>query len=329
MMRGSIFVTGANGFIGRAIMDRHAREGGEARGVDIHADPARGVIAGDVANPADWSGHARGCDILVHCAAIVSMGATWDEYRRVTVQGTRNAVEVARDAGCRRLIHISSIAAGGWQLTDAADENSPVWVGEEYRYGAAKAASEHVVLAAHASGEIEAVILRPGDVYGPAARVWVDMLLAMCQTDSLTLPDKGRGMFAPLYIDDLVAAVELAVNVPDAAGHIFTITGDEWLPAASFIASHRRWAGRKGAPPSLPFAAALAAAERGQDPEGPDMVRLFARSGRFSIDKARSILGFTPNTSFAEGMALCEAHLLATGAISAPLSDAFSEGSLA
>ena len=322
MMPSKVFITGANGFIGRAVAERFVRHGIEVRGVDIEADTERGIVAGDIADPDVWRNHTLGCDLVIHCAAIVSMSATWNDYRRVTVQGTRNAIEAASNAGCRRFVHISSIAAAGWQLPENADEHWPAWVGDEYRYGVAKAASEHVVLAAHASGEIEAVILRPGDVYGPSARVWIDLVLAMCREDSLVLPRLGEGMFAPLYIDDLVDAIELSVTTPEAAGQIFNITGDEWLSAAEFISWHRRWAGRSGPPPvvTLEDAFSQAVSAYAQTPHGAesgdDLVRLFARTGTLSIEKARLILGYQPKVTFAQGMARCEAHLRANGILS-------------
>lgn len=307
-----VFITGAGGFIGAAIGDRYRSLGVEVRGMDLIADPSRCIISGDVTNPAEWAYHATGCDLFLHCAAIVSMTASWEDYTSVTVHGTRGAIDVARGAGARRFLHLSSIAAGGWRVPNDTDERWPVLIGEEYRYGVAKAASEHTVLAAHASGELPCVIVRPGDVYGPGARVWVELILQMCRSGNLVLPDNGAGMFGPVYIDDLVDGILLAASLDDALGNIFTLAGHEWITVAEFFSFHWRWAGRGGAFPSVPLASALMAPVDATATEsGPDLVRLLARQGSFSIGKARTILGYNPKVSLAEGMRRSEEWLRA------------------
>ena len=69
----SVFVTGALGFIGRAVADRFQRDGAVVRGVDIRADLERDVVAGDVSEPGPWQDHAAGCDLVVHTAAVQSL----------------------------------------------------------------------------------------------------------------------------------------------------------------------------------------------------------------------------------------------------------------
>ncbi|MFN8164365.1 MAG: NAD(P)-dependent oxidoreductase [Solirubrobacterales bacterium] len=67
-----VFVTGALGFVGRALVERYRAAGAEVRGVDRIADPELGVLAGDVLDAAGWSGQMSGSDVVVHTAAVVS-----------------------------------------------------------------------------------------------------------------------------------------------------------------------------------------------------------------------------------------------------------------
>ena len=60
-----VFITGASGFIGRALCERYAADGHEVRGCDLVADPARDVVAGDVAQPGPWQDHAAGSDLVI------------------------------------------------------------------------------------------------------------------------------------------------------------------------------------------------------------------------------------------------------------------------
>jgi nucleoside-diphosphate-sugar epimerase len=321
----SVFITGASGFIGRRLLERYKALGAEVRGMDLHADPANNVIAGDLTRPEQWAEHARGCELFINTAAVVSLAADWQLYREVSVQGVRNCLDVAIAGGAKRFVQFSSIAALGWNYPEQADERCDVVIGEHYRYGVAKGASEHLVLAAHAAGEIPCTVVRPGDVYGPGSRAWLSEPLKMARSGALILPNGGSGRWTPVYIDDLLDGVLLAAGLPEAAGQIFHISASESVSCREFFSNHWRWAGRQGAPRSLPLWLALALtgliwrANRllgRQDEVTPDTMYMFARTGGISIDKARRLLGYAPKVDLAEGLRRSEAWLRETGQLS-------------
>lgn len=321
----SVFITGANGFIGRALMQRYRDLGCEVRGMDLKADPAWNVVAGNLAEPQAWAGHAKGCELFINTAAVVSLSAEWELYRAVSVQGVRNALDAAIAGGAKRFVQYSSIAAMGWDYADGADEKWPVVIGEQYRYGVAKGASEQLVLAAHAAGEIDCTIIRPGDVYGPGSRAWLVEPLKMAKAGQLILPQGGSGTFTPVYIDDLLDGTMLAAGLPEGAGQIFILWGGEKISCRDFFAHHWRWAGRKGHPPSLPLAVALKLTRAiwtinrklGRPGEvTPDTMLMFARKGGFNGAKARRILGFSPKVNLVEGFKRSEGWLREIGALS-------------
>lgn len=318
----SVFITGASGFIGSALMKRYRDLGCEVRGMDIKADPSRNVVAGNLIEPSAWAAHAQGCDLFINTAAVVSLAADWSLYRDVSVQGVRNALDAAIAGGAKRFVQYSSIAAMGWNYPDGADEKMPAIIGDQYRYGVAKGNSEHVVLAAHAAGEIECTVVRPGDVYGPGSRAWLIEPLKMARAGQLVLPDRGRGVFTPVYIDDLLDGTMLAAGLPQAAGHIFILWGGEKISCREFFGHHWRWAGRKGYPPSLPLKAALLLTRSiwminrrlGRAGEvTPDTMLMFARRGGFNGDKARRLLGFSPKINLDDGFRHSEAWLREIG----------------
>ncbi|TJY62273.1 NAD-dependent epimerase/dehydratase family protein [Sinimarinibacterium sp. CAU 1509] len=321
----SVFVTGANGFIGRALMTRYRALGCEVRGMDLRADREWNVVAGDLTAPATWSGHAGGCELFINTAAVVSLAADWPTYRDVSVQGVRNALDAAIAGGAHRFVQYSSIAALGWDYPDGADEKTPVVIGDEYRYGVAKGASEHVVLAAHAAGEISCTIIRPGDVYGPGSRAWISEPLKMAQAGQLILPNGGQGLFTPVYIDDLLDGTMLAAGLTEGAGQIFILWGGEKISCREFFARHWHWAGRKGYPPSLPLPIALQLTRAlwhlnrrlGRANEAtPDAMLMFSRKGGFNGNKARRLLGFAPKVKLDEGFRRSELWLKETGVLS-------------
>ncbi|MGJ7513734.1 NAD-dependent epimerase/dehydratase family protein [Pseudomonas baetica] len=320
----SVFITGASGFIGRALAARYKALGAQVRGMDLVADPANDIVAGDLTRPQAWAGHAKGCELFINTAAVVSLSACWKQYRDVSVQGVRNCLDVAIVGGAKRFVQFSSIAALGWDYQGDADERSDVVIGSQYRYGVAKGASEHVVLAAHAAGEMECTIVRPGDVYGPGSRAWLTEPLKMAKAGALVLPNGGEGIFTPVYIDDLLDGVMLAAGLPQAIGQIFHISASQAVTCKTFFSNHWRWAGRSGSPRTLPLGVAVAITRvlwgmnrllKKHSEVAPDTLYMFARRGGVSIAKARRLLGYQPKVDLEEGVRRSEAWLRENGQI--------------
>jgi nucleoside-diphosphate-sugar epimerase len=322
-MAGQVFITGANGFIGRALSDRYRRDGWTVRGVDFAADPARDVVAGDVREPGGWRDHVAGSDLVIHTAAIVSMVAPVKDAWEVNCRGTRRLLEVARDHEVRRVIHLSSIAAFGFEFPPDVDEDYPLrpWGNS---YVDTKIASEHTVLSAHAAGEVPCTIIRPGDVYGPGSRAWIVEPLNMMKAGQFILPDATTSIFSPVYIDDLVAGIAQAGAAPHAAGHIFNVTGGQGVTCETFFSHHWRWLGKPGSPRSLPAAAAETLAAAGgslmkllgrRTELGRGTVQLLARRATYSIEKARRLLGYEPAVDLPEGMRRSEAWVREQGLV--------------
>lgn len=318
----SVFITGANGFIGRSLLLRYKALGAEVRGMDINADASHNVVAGDLTRPHQWAEHAKGCDLFINTAAVVSLAATWKLYREVSVQGVRNCIDVAIAGGAKRFVQISSIAALGWQYPDNADEKTNVVIGSNYRYGVAKGASEHVALAAHAAGEIDCTVIRPGDVYGPGSRPWVSETFKMSKSGMLILPNDGKGIFTPVFIDDLLDGVMLASSLPEGKGQIFHLCGVGPVTVKEFFSNHWRWAGREGSPRSLPLWLAVGLTRvlwgvntllKRHDETTPDIMYMFARTGDISSAKAEKLLGYQPKVALEEGLRRSEQWLRETG----------------
>jgi nucleoside-diphosphate-sugar epimerase len=311
-----VFITGALGFIGRALGERYRAEGAEVRGVDVRADPALDVVEGDVSRPGPWQDHAAGCDLVIHTAALLSLAGDPDEFWGVNVVGTRLALDAAVRGGARRFLHFSSVLAFSPRFPDGVDERHPVRT-NGMPYVDTKVASEQVVLAAHASGEIECTIVRPGDVYGPRSRPWTIIPVEQIKTGMMSaLP---RGVFSPVYIDNLVDGVTLAAAGP--AGRIYILTDGRGVPNEEFFGHYFRMLGKsppRTAPAPLLRAVAWAY-DRGSRALGrenelnPGAITYLSRSGTYSIERARRELGYEPKVDLAEGMRRVEAWLREEG----------------
>lgn len=310
-------ITGAAGFIGRALAARLRAEGVEVVGVDVRAEEAAGVVAGDVTVPGRWQGAAAGCDTVFHTAAAVTNTATDELGWRVNVAGTKHAIDAAVEAGAERFIHFSSIRAfSDLDFPDGVDETHPVHPDRSV-YVNTKIASEQVVLAAHAAGRIDATVIRPGDVYGPGSRPWTILVIEAIRSRQFLLPAMGRGVFSPVYIDNLVDGVLLAAADPAGVGEIFTLSDGRGVATREFFGRYYRMLGRRG-PLAVPTRVAIAlvalpelvAAATGNPTEiSRESMRYLARRGTYSIEKARSVLGYEPTVGLDEGMRRTEIWL--------------------
>jgi nucleoside-diphosphate-sugar epimerase len=306
---GKVFITGANGFIGRALARRYRELGAEVSGVDFTADPQWNVVAGDITQPAGWRPALRDSDLVVHTAALVSNTAPMDTAWAVNVKATADLLGACAADGVGHFIQLSSAAAYGFDFTAPARESDPLRpMGNTYVD--TKIASEHSVLTCHASGAMDCTVIRPTDVYGPGSRPWVVLPLEMMKAGRFLLPAHGRGIFSPVYIDDLVSGIVLAGTRREARGHIFNI-GDGSKPTCEeFFGYHARMLGQdrvrstsSGTARLLAQSAGYVTRMLGGDSElGRGTMDMLSRSAGYSIDKARTMLGYQPAVNLEEGM---------------------------
>ncbi len=318
-----VLVTGGAGFIGRAVTAALRDRGVEVVGLDRVADAASGIVAGDITEPADWAWALEGCDAVIHAAAVVSNAVDLDDQWRVNVLGTRSVIEAASAAGVRRFVQLSSVRAfSDTQFPPGVAESHPVRP-DGNPYVDTKVAGEQVALQAHAAGELEVVVIRPGDVYGPGSEPWVLKPLAVIRSGQFMLPAMGKGIHSPVYVDDLVAGLVLAVSHPAAAGQVFTISGGEGVTSREYFGYLVRFAGRRG-PIVVPTWLGVALAEiadranrllRRRSEVNATSMRYLARPGTYSIQKARDVLGYEPKVSLPEGMRRTELWLREQGLI--------------
>jgi nucleoside-diphosphate-sugar epimerase len=133
----------------------------------------------------------------------------------------------------------------------------------------------------------------------------------------LVLPAQGQGQISPVYVDDLVEGIVLAASTPAAAGHVFTLTGGETVTTSAFFGHYARMLGKTSIPvaPTTVVIALAATIGRllGDGDVSPDAVRYIARRGGYSIEKARTVLGYRPSVDLVEGMRGTEAWLRENG----------------
>jgi UDP-N-acetyl-alpha-D-quinovosamine dehydrogenase len=135
----NVLITGANGFVGRALCDKLITDGYQVRGAvrgasQMTALPSgvEGVMVGDISPETDWSEALKGIDGVVHLAARVhvmheSAADPLAAYREVNVEGTKCLAIAAANAGVKRFVYISSVKVNGESTEDKSrDQGSGV-----------------------------------------------------------------------------------------------------------------------------------------------------------------------------------------------------------
>lgn len=240
-----ILVTGSNGFLGGALLKR-LRERGEPirlllrRPTERYAgDPNIQVVYGDLGDPAAVERAVAGVDVVFHAGATMKGGS--EDFESGTVWGAKNMVEACLRHGVRRLVYVSSMSVldqAGHKPGTPVYEKSPAEPYPEKRgaYTQTKLVAERIVVEAVREHGLPAVLLRPGQIFGPGAE-------KVAPSGALGLGGKwvivGSGdLPLPLvYVDDVVDALLLAESA-GAPGEIFqlvdgtTVTQKEYAAAA-------------------------------------------------------------------------------------------------
>jgi nucleoside-diphosphate-sugar epimerase len=311
-MSSTVAVTGAAGFIGAAVCRRLVAEGHEVIGIDVDASAAVRVTEtgaqyrrADVSDRGAVRGALQGAELVIHTAALLTSAGGMADYVRVNVGGTENVCIAAADAGVSRVVHLSSVAAWGYDFRTDITEDQPLATHSSHPYIATKAASE---LVARKHG---ATIVKPGDVYGPYSQPWAVIPFELIKSGRVALPMKGRGILTLVYVDDLVDCVYRALTLPAGDGGVFTAWDGNPVTAKEFFDHYARMLGKSGvrtAPTAL--LRPLMRLTPGVDPA--DLIFLMRRAV-YPNARARQVLGWEPQVTLGDGMARTETWLRERG----------------
>jgi nucleoside-diphosphate-sugar epimerase len=309
----AVAVTGAAGFIGSAMCRRLVAEGHDVVGVDVDAGAAARVAEtgaqfrrADVSDRGAVRGALDGAELVVHTAALLpGPNVGMADSVRVNVGGTENVCVAARDAGVTRVVHLSSVAAWGYDFKSDITEDEPLATHSSHPYIATKAASE---LVARKHG---ATVVKPGDVYGPESQPWAVIPFELMKSGRAALPMKGRGIITLVYVDDLVDCIYRALTRPEGAGGVYTAWDGRPVTAKEFFDHYSRMLGKKGVRTAP--AAVLRPLMRLTPGVNPDELIFLMRRAVYPNARARDQLGWQPRVRLEEGMARTETWLRKEG----------------
>ncbi len=318
-------VTGATGLLGSHLVEQLRRRG---RAVRVLVRPAsdrtwlqtQGVefADGDITDPASLRRACEGVEVVYHSAARVGDWGPWEEFRAITIGGTRNVVEAAAAAGVRRVVHISSVSVYGYYTDEGTiDETFPTAY-KLYRwayYSRSKWAAEQLALAADRAGRIEVTVIRPAWIYGPRDRTTIARLYRMVRAGQAKILGRGDNRLNMVYAGNVAEAAILAADRPEARGEVFNCSNDGDITQERFFELLAQAAGAAPVKRHVPYRIAYTAgflleclghALRLTKP--PFITRyavwLMGRRSYFSAEKARRVLGWQPTVTYETGIPL-------------------------
>jgi len=284
-------VTGATGFVGRALVSELRASGALVRGMARHASDTRladEFIEADVASLPDETRAFQDVDVVVHLAAkthdMTEAPGIEAEYQRINVEGTRRLVVASARARVKRLVFVSSVKVIDEGNRQAATEQTPPR--PLTPYGRSKLDAERLVSAAAATSGCESVCLRFPLVYGPGQRGNLQRMLGAIRRHRFPPPPDNGNQRSMLHVDNAVQALLLAVSASAASGRTYLVTDARPYSTREIYDAARRALGRAPSRVAVPEAAFRLLAT------GGDVARrVMGRRVGFDSDAFEKLLG--------------------------------------
>ena len=240
-------VFGGSGFVGRHTVRALAQAGWRIRAAERrpdlagHLQPLGAVgqimpVQANVRYPASVARAVAGADAVVTSVGILTPSGA-QSFAAVHVEGPRAIGRAAREAGVKRLVHISAIGA---ELKSRS------------AYARSKAEGERALLEEFP----DAIILRPSIVFGPEDQFFNRFAALAVSSPVLPLIGGGKTKFQPVFVGDLAAAIAAVLDGAGMPGTVYEIGGPAVHSFRALLDKTQEWSGRKRAYMPLPFAVA-------------------------------------------------------------------------
>ena len=320
-----VLVTGASGFLGRAVATELVSAGHDVRTLQRRPSSVDGAtdVLGSITDPELIGRAIEGVEGVIHLAAKVSRAGDPHDFRVINVDGTRSLLAAAEHAGVSRFVQVSSpsVAHSGTALAGVgAEPASPQHARGEY--ARTKAHAELIALERN-SETMHVLAIRPHIVWGPGDTQLVERIVDRARQGRLPLLNGGTALIDSTYVDNAASGIVAGLHRANTAhGRAYVLTNGEPRPVGELIGAMCVAAGVT--PPTWSIPAGLArtagsviervwAVRPGHDE--PPMPRFLAEqlstAHWFDQREIRRALDWTPQVSIDEGLQRLADHYAA------------------
>lgn len=321
-LRGArVFVTGGTGFLGRTIVRDLTSHGAEVRALawtdeceaTLHLDGAK-AFRGNLTAPASLAPAIRGCDLAIHAAGHMRVWGDLSTFRLVNVEGARAVVSACREAGVRRLVHVSAAAVVmGPQPVVDVNESAAKHYPTYSHYIRTKSEAEDVVLSKEGAG-LEIVIVRPPGIWGAGDPYFLPKIADAVVRGAFKWIDQGDYPFSVCHVQNVSECILLALT-RGSSRSIYFASDNDTPRFRDLLCGLLATLGLPQPQKSMPFRDAWALASiletswkilrlRSEPPVTRSMLKLTGQAFSVKSDKARSELGYLGHVTRAQGLAL-------------------------
>ncbi len=229
-------VTGATGFLGSHVADGLIERGDSVRALErptsdtSYLESRAEVVVGDITEPDSLPAALAGVEVVYHAAANVSDWGPWSDFKRITVDGTRNMLRAAADAGVKRFLHVSSDAVYRYDdLARGVDESTRLEThfGPLDYYRRAKTAAEKIARRAHERGRVPVTIVRPALILGERDAAMLPGLLVFLKSSTAAYMGNGRNQLPCIHAGDVADLCIRAATTEAALGETYNAVNEE------------------------------------------------------------------------------------------------------
>ncbi|USV58820.1 UDP-glucose 4-epimerase family protein [Aeromonas encheleia] len=242
-IKSTVLVTGANGFVGKAVSEHLLGLGANVKGA-VRSVPLASyqVQAPSLAGDANWTAQLQHVDVVVHCAArvhVISDTATdpLAVFRAVNAEGTLNLARQAADAGVKRFIFISSIKVNGEHTEPGKPFDESVQSPPKDPYGRSKYEAEQGLVALAKECDMEVTIIRPPLIYGRGVKANFASMMTWVRK-GIPLPfarlNNARSLLALPNLCDFIAH---AMEHPAAVNQVFLVADPVAVSTSQLLAA--------------------------------------------------------------------------------------------
>jgi nucleoside-diphosphate-sugar epimerase len=307
-------ISGGAGFLGLHLARRLLADGHEVRTLDLvpldEPELEQNVeeLRGDIRDAAGARALVEGADVLVHAAAALPIQASRDSIRSANVGGTATMLAAALEAGVGRTVLVSSTAVYGIPKVHPIHEDDRL-VGVGW-YGESKIEAEEVTRDFGRRG-LDFAIVRPKTFIGPERLGVFEILFDWIRDNRrIYMLGSGANRYQLLAVEDLVDAIVLAAERPEAGGETLNVGAKEFGTVRSDLQAlidHAGSRSRLTPVPARPAEIALRLLELMRvSPLAEWHYKTAHRDSFVDVSKAERLLGWSPHWSNAE--ALCRTY---------------------